>query len=31
LRDYIIKYPGDLTGHNVDFVMLVDVLAGVKN
>ena len=31
LRDYIIKYPGDLAGHNVDFVMLVDILAGVKN
>lgn len=31
LRDYIIKHPRDLEGHNVDFVALVDILAGVKN
>lgn len=30
LRDYIIKYPRDLERHSVDFVMLVDILAGVK-
>ncbi len=30
LRDYIIKHPGDLEGHKVDFVVLVDILAGVK-
>lgn len=31
LRDFIRRYPEELTGHNVDFVMLVDILAGVKN
>lgn len=31
LRNFIRKYPEELTGHNVDFVMLVDILAGVKN
>lgn len=30
LRDFIRRYPEELTGHNVDFVMLVDILAGVK-
>ena len=30
LRDYIIKYPGELEGHNVDFVVLVDILARVR-
>lgn len=30
LRDFIRKYPEELTGCNVDFVMLVDILAGVK-
>ena len=30
LRDYIIKYPRDFEGHNVDMVVLVDILAGVK-
>ncbi len=30
LRDFIRKYPEELIGHNVDFVMLVDILAGVK-
>jgi len=30
LREFIRKYPEELTGHNVDFVMLVDILAGVK-
>lgn len=31
LRTYIMKYPRDLEGHNVDFVMLVDILVGVKS
>ena len=31
LRDFIRRYPEELTGHNVDFVMLVDILAGVKS
>lgn len=31
LRDFIRRYPEELTGHNVDFVMLIDILAGVKN
>lgn len=30
LRDFIRRYPEELTGHNVDFVMLVDILVGVK-
>lgn len=30
LRDFIRRYPEELTGRNVDFVMLVDILAGVK-
>jgi len=30
LRDFIRTYPEELTGHNVDFVMLVDILAGIK-
>lgn len=30
LKDFIRRYPEELTGHNVDFVMLVDILAGVK-
>ena len=30
LRDFIRRYPEELTGLNVDFVMLVDILAGVK-
>lgn len=30
LRDFIRRYPEELTGHNVDFVMLVDILAGMK-
>jgi len=30
LRDWIRRHPEELTGHNVDFVMLVDILAGVK-
>lgn len=30
LRDFIRRYPEELTGHSVDFVMLVDILAGVK-
>ncbi len=28
LRDYIIKYPRDLEEHNVDFVILIDILVG---
>ena len=30
-RQFIRRYPEELTGHNVDFVMLVDILAGVKS
>jgi len=30
LRNFIRTYPEELTGHNVDFVMIVDILAGVK-
>jgi len=30
LRDFIRRYPEELTGHNVDMVMLVDILAGIK-
>lgn len=30
LRDFICTYPEELTGCNVDFVMLVDILAGIK-
>lgn len=30
LRDFIRRYPEELTGRNVDFVMLVDILAGLK-
>jgi len=30
LRDFIRTYPEELTGCNVDFVMLVDILAGIK-
>lgn len=31
LREFIRRYPEELTGLNVDFVMLVDILAGVKS
>ncbi|MDD4985923.1 MAG: hypothetical protein PHQ43_09050 [Dehalococcoidales bacterium] len=31
LCDFIRRYPEELSGHNVDFVMLVDILAGIKN
>lgn len=30
LRDFIRRYPEELNGRNVDFVMLVDILAGIK-
>lgn len=30
LCDFIRRYPEELTGLNVDFVMLVDILAGIK-
>lgn len=30
LRDFIRTYPEELTGCNVDFTMLVDILAGIK-
>ncbi len=30
LRDFIRTYPEELIGHNVDFVMIVDILAGIK-
>ena len=30
LRDYIRRYPEDLTGHNIDVGQLVNVLVGVK-
>jgi len=31
LRDYIRKYPQELTSRNVDMIMIVDILAGVTN
>ncbi len=31
LRDFIRRYPEELAGRNVDMVMLVDILAGVKS
>lgn len=31
LKNFIRRYPEELTGHNVDFVVLVDILAGIKN
>lgn len=30
VRDFIRRYPEELVGHNVDFVMLVEILAGIK-
>ena len=31
LRDFIRRYPEELTGTNVDLIMIVDIVAGVAN
>lgn len=31
LRDYLRRYPQDLTARNVDLIMIVDILAGINN
>lgn len=31
LREYIRRYPQDLTARNVDLIMIVDILAGINN
>ena len=30
VKDFLQHYPGELAGRNVDIIMLVDILAGVK-